>query len=69
MDEFLENRIRSLSLEDSMSEEEFGGDEDDDKEMFVNQSEHDSESEISEDDIDDCKRDENDDFFGGKTRI
>ena len=48
MDEFLENRVRSLLLKENMSEKGFGGDEDDDKEMVVNQSEHDSESEIRE---------------------
>ena len=71
MDEFLENRVRSFLLEDSMSEEEFGGDKEYDKEMVVNQSKHDSESEISEDDIDfndDCERDESNDFFCGKDK-
>ena len=71
MDEFLENRVRSLLLEGNMYREEFGGNKDDDKERVVNQSEHDSESEISEDDIDfddDRERDENDNFLGGKDK-
>ena len=52
MNEFLENRVKSLLL---------GDDKDDDEEMVVNQSRHNSKSEIRKNDI---ERDENDDFLG-----
>jgi hypothetical protein len=47
MDRFLEdNRIKAILIEEISSEEEIGSDEDDNEDRVVNESDHDTDSEI-----------------------